>query len=113
MSYPSTNPETKVNTFMKDDGSLYEFLGPELLSRLRRAAQSLGQAAQLLGQDNLEFHHNQIGLHSARSGAAMAMYLAGVPVVTIMLLGRWSSNAFLRYIKKNRYKNSAQESVHK
>ena len=93
MSYPSTNPETKVNTFMKDDGSLYEFSGPELLSRLRRAAQSLGQ-------DNLGFHHNQIGLHSARSGAAMAMYLAGVPVVTIMLLGRWSSDAFLRYIRK-------------
>jgi hypothetical protein len=37
---------------------------------------------------------------SARSGAAMAMYLAGVPVFTIMLLGRWSSDAFLRYIRK-------------
>jgi len=30
----------------------------------------------------------------------MAMYLAGVPVFTIMLLGRWSSDAFLRYIRK-------------
>jgi len=30
----------------------------------------------------------------------MAMYLNGVPVYTIMLLGRWSSNAFLRYIRK-------------
>jgi hypothetical protein len=30
----------------------------------------------------------------------MAMYLAGVPVFTIMLLGRWSSDAFLRYICK-------------
>jgi hypothetical protein len=30
----------------------------------------------------------------------MAMYLAGVPVYTIMLLGRWSSDAFLRYIRK-------------
>ena len=28
------------------------------------------------------------------------MYLAGVPVYTIMLIGRWSSNAFLRYIHK-------------
>ncbi len=35
-------------------------------------------------------------IHSAWSGAAMAMYLAGVPVFTIMLLGRWSSDAFLR-----------------
>jgi hypothetical protein len=30
----------------------------------------------------------------------MAMYLAGVPVFTIMLLGHWSSDAFLRYIRK-------------
>jgi len=28
----------------------------------------------------------------------MAMYLAGVPVFTIMLIGRWSSDAFLQYI---------------
>jgi hypothetical protein len=30
--------------------------------------------------------------------AAMAMYLAGIPVYTIMLIGQWSSDAFLRYI---------------
>jgi hypothetical protein len=67
--------------------------GSELLSRLRIAAASIGS-------DELGFTPDQIGLHSARSGAAMAMYLAGVPVFTIMLLGRWSSDAFLRYIRK-------------
>jgi len=30
----------------------------------------------------------------------MAMYLADIPVFTIMLLGHWSSDAFLRYIRK-------------
>jgi len=30
----------------------------------------------------------------------MAMYLSGTPVYTIMLLGHWSSDAFLRYIRK-------------
>ncbi len=30
----------------------------------------------------------------------MAMFLAGVPVFQIMLLGRWASDAFLRYIRK-------------
>ena len=30
----------------------------------------------------------------------MAMYLAGVPVFSIMLIGRWSSTAFLKYIRK-------------
>ena len=36
-----------------------------------------------------------------RLGAAMAMYLGECPVVfMIMLIGRWSSDAFLRYIRK-------------
>ena len=43
---------------------------------------------------------NQVGLHSGRTSAAMAMYLNEIPVYTIMLLGRWSSDAFLRYIRK-------------
>ena len=30
----------------------------------------------------------------------MAMYLGECPVYTIMLIGRWSSDAFLRYIRK-------------
>jgi hypothetical protein len=30
----------------------------------------------------------------------MAMYLTGVPVFSIMLIGRWSSTAFLKYIWK-------------
>ncbi len=29
----------------------------------------------------------------------MEMYLAGVPVYTIMVIGRWLSDAFLRYIQ--------------
>ena len=37
--------------------------------------------------------------HSIRSGTAMAMYLAGAPTFTIMMIGRWSSDAFLRYIR--------------
>ena len=54
----------------------------------------------MLGEDILGFSAKDIGLHSAQSGAAMAMYLAHVPVFTIMFLGRWSSDAFLQYIQK-------------
>ena len=42
----------------------------------------------------------EVGTHSVRSGAAMAMYLGECPVYTIMMIGRWSSDAFLRYIRK-------------
>ncbi len=63
------------------------------MKRLRLAAKSISQ--EVLG-----FTADHFGLHSARSGAATAMFLAGVPVFTIMLLGRWSSDAFLQYIRK-------------
>ena len=41
----------------------------------------------------------EIGTHSIRSGAAMALFLAQTSVLKIMILGRWSSAAFLRYIR--------------
>jgi hypothetical protein len=92
-SYHNTNTDTTVNAFLLSNNKLHFFTGTELLKKLRLAATSIGP-------DTLGFSADQIGLHSARSGAAMAMYLAGVPVFTIMLLGRWSSDAFLRYIRK-------------
>ena len=93
LSYPSSDENSTVNTFKLENGTIYKFSSKDLLLHLRRAADSLGP-------QNLGYTSEQIGLHSARSGAAMAMYLAGVPVFTIMLLGRWSSDAFLRYIRK-------------
>jgi hypothetical protein len=48
----------------------------------------------------LGLNPKRIGLHSLCLSAAMAMYLNGLPVYTIMLLGCWSSNTFLLYIRK-------------
>jgi len=93
ISYQTTTKETAVNTYLLDNNSIHLFTGKELLHRLRLATSSIGS-------DTLGFTADQIGLHSARSGAAMAMYLAGVPIFTIMLIGRWSSDAFMRYIRK-------------
>jgi hypothetical protein len=92
-SYPSFSQNMMVNSFLLTDGSIHLFTGTGLLKKLRRAATALGP-------DVLGFTSSQIGLHSARSGAAMGMYLTGVPVFMIMLLGRWASDAFLRYIRK-------------
>jgi hypothetical protein len=60
----------------------------------------LRSAADVLGPDRLGYSSHEIGTHSIRSGAAMAMYLNDVPVYTIMLVGRWSSDAFLKYIRR-------------
>jgi hypothetical protein len=51
-------------------------------------------------ETKLGIRRSEIGTRSIRSGAVMVMYLAGVPVFSIMLIGRWSSTAFLRYIRK-------------
>jgi len=64
------------------------------------AMRSLRAAATTIGATNLGFNPSEIGTHSLRSGSAMAMYLDEVPVYTIMLIGRWSSDAFLLYIRK-------------
>ena len=53
-----------------------------------------------LGEDILGYTSAEIGCHSIRSGAAMSMYLQKIAVFTIMLQGRWCSDAFLRYIRR-------------
>ncbi|KAI2508079.1 hypothetical protein MHU86_6371 [Fragilaria crotonensis] len=52
------------------------------------------------GDDRLGFPPKKLGTHSLRSRAATAMLIiAGVPVETIKLIGRWRGDAFLRYIR--------------
>lgn len=93
LSYSSKFQDRGVNYYQLPDGASHCFTGKEFLHCIRLVADTKGE-------DELGFSSDQLGLHSARSGAAMAMCLAGVPVFTIMLLGRWSSDAFLRYIRK-------------
>jgi hypothetical protein len=45
------------------------------------------------------FKAEDIGTHSISSGAAMAMYLAGVKVETIQMIGRWKSRSLMRYLR--------------
>jgi hypothetical protein len=61
--------------------------------------QHLRAAVIQYGETRLGFPASRIGTHSLRSGAAMAMFLAGVPVETIQLIGRWRSQTFMRYIR--------------
>ena len=56
--------------------------------------------ARIIGADVLGYKPSEIGTHSLCPGAAMSMYLQRMPTYTIMLLGRWMSTAFLRYIRK-------------
>jgi len=82
-----------IYKFMGDDGRTRDFDSATAFRMLQGFISSVDFKG--LGLDP-----KRIGLHSLCLLAAMAMYLNGIPVYTIMLLGRWSSNAFLHYIRK-------------
>jgi hypothetical protein len=93
LGIPSAHvPNLKINTVIHR-GKLSTIPSTMILQRIR-------SAVKYLGKDKLGFTEDDVGTHSNRSGGAMGMFLAGTPVYTIMLLGRWSSDAFMRYIRK-------------
>ena len=49
---------------------------------------------ELLGKETLGFTKDDVGLHSIRSGGAMAMFLSGVSTIIMQRVGRWESDAF-------------------
>jgi hypothetical protein len=51
------------------------------------------------GKTTFGFNPHEIGNRSIRSGAAMALFLRDNSTAKIMILGRWSSDAFLVYIQ--------------
>jgi hypothetical protein len=91
-SYEGTNNSTPVSTVLRHN-TLDNITAKEIIL-------SLQDAVVAHGEDDLRIHRSEIGTHSIRSGAAMAMYLGGVPVFAIMMIGRWSSDAFMKYIRK-------------
>ncbi len=91
-----SNPNTTCNTLVCAvwrHGRLNKIASMQVLLVLCAASKAVGSA-------RLGFKPGKMGTHSLCSGAAMEMNLAGVPVYTIMLIGRWSSNAFLGYIRE-------------
>jgi hypothetical protein len=51
------------------------------------------------GKTTFGFDPQEIGNTSIHSGAAMALFINDVSMAKIMILGRWSSDAFLVYIR--------------
>ena len=72
---------------------------PDLL-RADHVRTKLRAIVELIGKEKLGFDKNDIGLHSIRAGGAMAMFLSGTSIIIIQRVGRWSSEAFLEYIRE-------------
>ena len=90
---PDADDNSEVCLFCDAAGSITRISADHVRSRLRAIV-------HLLGENELGFKQDDIGLHSIRSGGAMAMFLSGTAVIIIMRIGRWSSEAFLEYIRE-------------
>ena len=84
-----TGPLTTINTIGAPEGET-RFITSALLRTTLRSVCTLGGDEATYG-----FSANEIGTRSIRSGAAMGLFLMNHPVSKIMILGRWSSDAFL------------------
>jgi hypothetical protein len=94
LAIPGQTADSTINTYQSGNHT-YTLKSETAIKRVRKLATALG--SDQLGHDPLD-----IGLpvHSIRSAAAMAMTLSGVPNYMVMLIGRWKSDAFLIYIRK-------------
>ena len=90
-SYPKYSDEWPVSTF--HDGTKFSrIVSREMLILIITAV-------DFIGPNDLGFASDEVGTHLKRAAAAMLMVLAREPKYTIMLIGRWSSDSFLAYIK--------------
>jgi hypothetical protein len=78
-----TNTTTNTTTYIND----------EFTHNLLRTT-----SAMFGGKTTFGFNPHEIGNRSIRSGAAMALFLRDHSTANIMILGRWSYDAFLVYI---------------
>jgi hypothetical protein len=91
-SVPNSGPETPISAIQESSGTRVITSG-ELRWNMRAACTKGG------GVNTFGYSAKEIGTRSIRSGAAMGLFLMNHPVAKIMILGRWSSDAFLDYIR--------------
>jgi hypothetical protein len=90
--YSRKTTDTPISAVMIND-KINQVTSENVINALR-------DSVVAIGEHRLGITKDQVGTHSIRLGAAMAMYQGECAVFTIMLIGRWSSDAFLRYIRK-------------
>jgi hypothetical protein len=91
-SYNKTDNNTPISAFLQF-GHINHVMSKQVIATMR-------DGVQAIGEDLLHIKKSDISMHSIRSGAAMAMFLSDCSVCLIMMIGCWSSDAFLRYIRK-------------
>jgi len=93
LTVPSPSPDTPLCDIRLSPNSTSIVTSELTKNLLRFTCRTFG------GMKTFGFHPHEIGNKSIRSGAAMALFLNNHSTPRIMLLGRWSSDAFLAYIR--------------
>ena len=93
LSYKNTSVTSQVNTFQLNN-RLVQITSEEVRKHLRR---------KILFIDPLQNHYKikNIGTHSIRTSFANILHSVGISKPTVMMIGRWASDAYLRYIRHN------------
>ena len=95
LAYPNTSPSSQINSFWDHKKNKL------LLISSKQIRQHIKRTVLDIGTNRLGVDIKRIGTHSIRTSCAMLLYLQGVRTSTIMLLGRWQSDAFLLYLRRN------------
>jgi hypothetical protein len=91
-SYKETNERTQINAYFHN-GELRFIKNSEILNKLKIVVKTMGK-------EDLGLNPNDVGTHSLRASYALILALMGAPDSKIMILGRWKSDAFMKYIKR-------------
>jgi hypothetical protein len=89
---PLAHQDTKINT-IRSNATTGTITNNYVRDLLRTTCKTFGSSTAF------GYASTEIGNKSIRSGAAMSLFLSNVSTARIMLLGRWSSDAFLAYIR--------------
>ena len=89
---PVVLPNTTINT-TRLIAAVGNISSTDVRNHMRSSCTAAG------GMHTFGYAATDIGTKLLRSGAAMGLFLMNHPVHKIMILGRWSSNAFLVYIR--------------
>jgi hypothetical protein len=94
LSYKKTNLQSQVNTFYHTEHQRLVYITSAQTQAF------LKWTVAKLGAKSLGIQISRVGTHSVRTSCAMLLYMAKVRTAAIMLLGRWKSDAFLLYLRR-------------
>ena len=92
LSYDNTSGKTKVNTVIVD--------GLKTSIRSSTVQLHVKTTVTIIGKDALKVKASEIGTHTLRTSFATMLWLKKTDPKEIMILGRWLSNAFMKYIRR-------------